>query len=86
MIRKDGFSIIEILLIIVVLFIVGGVGYMAYNNLGQKTASNVTQNQPTASPVVVKYKKDLDTVDKQLDDLQLDDSETNQLDSSADSF
>lgn len=93
MIRNThGFTIIEGLLIVVAIGIIGGVGYMAYTNLmphhdnSSATATVSPAASPATTPVVVKNSSDLDTVDKQLDALPLDDSDSSQLDSSTNTF
>lgn len=75
--KERGFSVVEIVLIVVVVGILGGVGYMAYTNFLAPKAANTAD----ATPVKVESKKDLDTVDKTLDNVSLDDVDTTDLDS-----
>lgn len=85
--KKDGFALIEAVLIVVVLIIVGAVSYLAYTNLS-KPKTTATQPTSTATQTVtVSNAKDLDTVDKQLDAMSLDDENASkELDSSTNSF
>lgn len=86
--KNAGFTFVEVVAVMAILVIVGGVGYMAYNNFVKPKDQTTAQAQTTdIKPVVVKSKADLDAADKQLDALPVDDnSETSQLDSAANSF
>lgn len=88
--RQKGFSIVETVLILVVLAIVGAVGYLAYTNLIVPTKNDTANREKadTASqPVKVNDTKDLDTVSTQLDQMSVDDSSDGaQLDTAANSF
>lgn len=81
---RQGFTIIEGLLIVVVLAILGTVGYLAYTNLvAPKSTSDASVS---TEPVTVKDAKDLESVNKELEKLPVDDSELDQLDSAINSF
>lgn len=85
--RHEGFSIVEGLLVVAVLVVVGAVGYLAYDNLLVPKAMNDTTSDTVASkPVNITNSKDLDTVNNDLDQLTVDDSELSQLDSAINSF
>ncbi len=75
--NQRGFSIVEIVLVVVVVAIVGGVGFMAYNNFLTPKATETAD----VKPVKVESKKDLETVDKTLDAVSVDDLDTSDLDS-----
>lgn len=81
--RQKGFSVIEGLLIVVVLAIIGAVGYLAYSNLW---ASKGSDTNSSVAAVKVESQKDLDKVDSALDQLTVDDSELGQLDSALNNF
>lgn len=84
---REGFSIVEGLLITAVLVVVGAVGYLAYSNLlAPKTTNDTTNAAAAAKPVTVASSKDLDTVNNDLNQLTVDDSELTQLDSAINSF
>lgn len=74
--KERGFSLVEGVLIIVVVGLIGGVGYMAYSNFLAPKADKTAD----AQPVKVESKKDLETVDKTLDTVSLDDVDTTDLD------
>ena len=89
--KKAGFSVFEIIIIIVVLAIVGAVGYLAYTNFFAKNNDSSATVSPspqasTGTDTAVKDSSDLDKVDKQLDDLTVDDTDSSQLDSSTSNF
>lgn len=88
--NKNGFTIVEIVILIAVLAIIGALGYMAYNNLiaGNSTNSkDAASSNQTVAPVVVKSSSDLEKVTKELDAMSLEDSDsTSQLDTAASSF
>lgn len=80
--NNKGFSIVEVLIIVLVLALVGFIGWKVWDNLANKPASNDTTTQQKAVPATdVKNKSDLDKVDKTLDDTNVDGNETQQLDS-----
>lgn len=81
--RQNGFSLIEGLLIVVVLVIIGAVGYLAYSNLW---APKTEDTNKSVKPVKVESQKDLEEVDSALDQLTVDDSELSQLDSALSNF
>ena len=94
MTRSHGFTVIEIVLVIVTLAIIAGVGYVAYTNLGGKQADTATYSPSPApkesidsSSTDIKDQNDLDNVDKQLDALEIDNStDSSQFDSYTNEF
>jgi Tfp pilus assembly protein PilE len=84
--RQNGFSVVEGLLVVVVLVIIGAVGYLAYTNLwSPKPAADETASTASAQ-VKVENTNDLNTASTALDNVSLDDSDSSQLDSAANSF
>lgn len=87
--KKTGFSIVELLIVIVVVGIIGAVGYVGYNTFTSRrdaqTAATSQQATPS-TPVTIQSNADLDAVDKQLDALSVDDSDSAQLDASTSGF
>jgi len=86
-----GFSIVEVIIALVALIIIGGVGYLAYTNFVAKpkaSTASVASTTPTASipPAQVNSNSDLNNISNQLDGLNLDDNESSQYDSAANSF
>lgn len=89
MARRDGFSFVESLVIVVVLVILGAVGYLAYTNLLVPTQKDTAQTTASSStqPLKVEKASDLDTVSDELDQLQIESSDDNaKLDDAANAF
>ena len=90
--KKSGFTIVEVVVIVATVAVIAGVGYMAYTNIfaTKDTSSSVkTSPSPKASQApntAVKTSADLDKVDKELDELSIDDSDAGQFDSSTSEF
>jgi prepilin-type N-terminal cleavage/methylation domain-containing protein len=87
--KKSGFTIVEVLIVVATLAIICGVGYVAYKNFTnpkdeQATSSSTTSD--TSSTVKVETTDDLTIVDTQLDQLEIDDGDAEQLESAANSF
>lgn len=81
--RQNGFSVVEGLLIVVVLAIVGAVGYLAYSNIWAPKSDDTSV---TTAPVTVENTADLEEVDTALDQLSVEDSELSELDSALNNF
>lgn len=84
--KQLGFSVVEGVLVVVTLAIVGAVGFLAYNNFGAPKDSGSAQSTKTNNDVKVESKEDLSKVDKSLDDVLLEDSDSTQIDSAAETF
>lgn len=87
--RQAGFTLIEGALIIAVLAIVAGVGYMAYTNLltAPKTPeAAVATVSPSPTPIAVEKKADLSKAISALDTISLDDADSSQLNAASNSF
>jgi predicted negative regulator of RcsB-dependent stress response len=92
--KQSGFSVVELLLIIVVIGILVFVGYFVYNKQRENKATSSSQSQDQSvteaevkEPPQVTTAKDLDTVDKALDDTSLDeDPDSRQLDAQLSEF
>jgi hypothetical protein len=84
--NQSGFSIVEGFIIVVVIGLIGGVGYLAYTNLlapkPTETAATVVSPSPSSStaPVKVSSASDLSSVSNQLDSIAVDDSDSATLD------
>lgn len=88
MARRDGFSVIEAVLIVGVIVVLGAVGYLAYTNLfkAPATTDSVAEKTMVEEPVKVESTADLDKATAALDDVSLDDSELDQLDNELKGF
>jgi hypothetical protein len=89
--HQNGFALIEGILIVVVLAIVGFVGYQAYSHLIAQNSPKATSvasgtPSPSAAPVTIQKKADLANAATALDSVSLDDSDSSQLDSISNSF
>ena len=82
--RQNGFAIIEVLLIIVILCIIAFVAWRVIEAQGDIDSqhpadSTVIDNKDTQVPEA-KNAEDLDSLDKQMDDAGIDDATLNELD------
>lgn len=86
--KRDGFSAVEIVMIIAVAVIVGTVGWMAYSNLYAPKSTDETSQKSSVKTddVTVKSESDLDKVDTALNDINLDDTDSAELDAAVDKF
>jgi cytoskeletal protein RodZ len=86
--RREGFSVVEVILIFVVVVIVGAVGWLAYANIISPKSSTETSQDSASSKdtVTVDDEQGLDIVEESLDTLSLDDTESSELDSAIGSF
>jgi Tfp pilus assembly major pilin PilA len=82
--KRDGFTVVEVVMVVVGVVIIVGVGWLAYSNVLAPKASDL--NTSDATPVEVENKSDLDKVNTTLDQLSLDDSDSNDLDKAVNSF
>ncbi|MFZ2544568.1 MAG: hypothetical protein WAW80_01185 [Candidatus Saccharimonadales bacterium] len=90
--KKTGFTIVEVVIVIVTLFVIGAVGYLAYTNIFTKN-DTISSTTVTTSPQVSKAPdttvtapSDLDKVTGQLDDLSIDDNDASDFESSTTDF
>ncbi|USN96169.1 MAG: hypothetical protein H6797_03765 [Candidatus Nomurabacteria bacterium] len=91
--NKNGFSIIEAVVLMAVVVIVGTLGYMAYNNFvankdsGAASTTDTASKSISTSPVVIKSNSDLNSIANELDSMSLEDSSSSsQFDTAASSF
>lgn len=88
-IRKTGFSVVELVIIVVVVGVIGLLGYVAYNSFQNKNAES--SKQATASDVqavpTINSTDDLQKAEQTLDQTNLDSSDdVKQLDSDLAAF
>jgi prepilin-type N-terminal cleavage/methylation domain-containing protein len=76
--HQDGFSFIEVVLVLVVVAIIGSMGYLGYTNFIMPKTQDASE---VIIPGKIENKADLDKVDAALDAVLLDDNDTSQLDS-----
>lgn len=86
--KINGFSIVEILIVISVIILIGAVGWLAYTNMSAPKSADETSEQTSADAphVTVENEPDLDKADTALDDMNLEDSDTTEFDSTLASF
>lgn len=86
--KTNGFSIIELVIILVVIGIVGGLGYVFYNRITQPAKDGVASSSQQATPLKsIDTAADLDKASSQLDSIDVSDSQDiNSLDSQAANF
>lgn len=83
---KNGFSVVEAFIIIVVVAIIGALGYVGYNQLTKNGAQKATETSAAIkAPEKIESTGDLDKAVKAVDDTSLDGdtSDLSQLDSQA---
>lgn len=88
--RSAGFSVVEIIIVVITLALLGGIGYLAYTNFVSKPADEtaITTNKSTKAKddASVNSSEDLDKVTSELNSTSLDDSDGSELDSATDDF
>lgn len=86
--KTNGFSIIELVIILVVVGIIGGLGYVFYNRITQPAQSDVAgSSEQAASLKSIDTTADLDKASSQLDSIDVSDSQdVNSLDSQEANF
>jgi len=85
--KKQGFSVIGILVVVVSVALIGFVGYLFYNNYIVKDQNPVASGVPTAPEIVNAV--DLDSAKTILDNINLDtdiDTDLTQLESELNNF
>lgn len=84
--RIQGFSAVEITILVVVLAIAGGVGYVAWNKFmakDSKTESSQTASSDTQKPTEISNKDDLDKALETVDSTSVDDDDVSTAESQA---
>jgi Tfp pilus assembly protein PilE len=93
--QQTGFTIIEAVLILAVVVVLSGVGYLAYNNfVAHKTTDDTTANTTSHTDASgksmampsISSTSDLDTAAKSLDDTSFDNDGLSQIDNDAGNF
>ncbi|HCR55556.1 TPA: hypothetical protein DIV49_01155 [Candidatus Saccharibacteria bacterium] len=82
---QRGFSVIEVAIVLVVLGLVGALGYVAWNKfVDTDTGTTETSEERTAEKITVKNADDLNSVEKTLDATDVEDSESTEAEQAAD--
>ena len=88
--NNRGFTIVEVAIVATLILAIGGIGYVAYQNISKSqdkpeatTAQAVVEKD---AEVKVESTKDLDTVTTQLDEVPVDDTDTASFDEAVDGF
>ena len=73
---KQGFSAVEVLIVLVVLGLVGGLGYVYVSNMNKPKSSDSSQATTTEKPAVtaIKSTADIDKATAELDSLDVSDT------------
>ena len=89
MARNNGFTRIEIILVVVTIIIIGGLGLFGYIRFiapSGKAVQTLQPADPLKAPIVIDGVSDLNSVQKDLDQAALDDSDNSELDKAASDF
>lgn len=81
--RYKGFSLVELLVIVGVLVLIGGLGFVGWKSFNKSTAETGTPVSDTESAEVITSEEDLDSAAKQLDALEIEDEDSAQAESQA---
>lgn len=75
--KIQGFSAVEVVIVVVVLAIVGALGYVAYNNFvaNDDTATTETTTSSEQEPAKIESKDDLDQALNTVDSTSVDDED-----------
>jgi predicted negative regulator of RcsB-dependent stress response len=73
--RNNGFGIVEAIMILGVLVLLAGVGYVGWKALTKSESTQNTSVSPKQSAQVITTKADLEAAEKALSELDFDDSE-----------
>lgn len=86
--KNEGFSIVEIVIAVVVVAVIGAVGWMAYTNVFAPKTDETSQKPTTTATeqVTIEDASDLDKVDETLDDITLEDEDTAELNAATEDF
>lgn len=77
MVRNKGFSIVEVLIIVLVLALIGFIGWKVWDSTNNPPSTDETTTQQ--APKEIKTEEDLDKADKTLDETNIEGDEANQL-------
>ena len=88
MTEKQGFSAIEIIVIVATVAVIGVVSFVAYQQLTKPPVETpaATQMESVTPPASITSDADLDKASSQLDELQIDDSDSASLDQASGEF
>jgi prepilin-type N-terminal cleavage/methylation domain-containing protein len=90
-VRKSGFSVIEVVVVIAIVGIVTTLGVVGYNRWKQtetakKTTTDTSQQSAPASAPAINKTSDLDTATTTVDKADLGDTDSSELDTLGNSF
>ncbi len=81
--RTKGFSIVEALMLVGVVLLLTGVGYVGWKAFTKSDSSQASLASPEQSAEVITTKADLEKAEKALDELNFEDSETAEAETQA---
>lgn len=84
--QRTGFSVVEIVVVLGVLVLAGGLGFVAWKSFTKstaETAANGTAVSTKASVEVITTKADLEAAEKALDELDFEDESSTEAESEA---
>lgn len=86
--HQRGFTVFEIVIVVVAVVILGTIGYLFYANVNSRDTETASVTPSPSTEVVTKIENtsDLDTTSTALDKLAIEDDDSAQLDSITDDF
>ena len=78
-----GFSIVELLVIVGVLVLIGGLGFVSWKSFNKSANENGTPVSNSHTAEVITTEEDLNEAAKQLDQLDIEDEDSQQAESQA---
>lgn len=81
--RTKGFSVVEGFILIGVVLLLAGVGYVGWKALTKSNSTQATLASPERSAEVITTKADLEAAEKALNDLNFEDAEAAQAEAQA---
>jgi|GEM_PF-874657 len=84
-VRSRGFSIIEVVIVLGVITLLAGVGYVGWKALmkSDETALNATKTSSSQAAEVITTKADLEAAEKALDELDFEDESLSEAETQA---
>lgn len=78
-----GFSLVEMLVIVGVLVLIGGLGFVAWKSFTKTPAADGTSVSNSQTAEVITTEEDLDAAARQLDQLEIEDGDSQQAEDQA---